>query len=87
MDVDAKGRIWATEGIDDNVGRRISNGQSIVVMEDKNLDGRCDSSHVFVSESELRHAPLGIAVFDNRVVLAATPSILCMANRDQSDSP
>ncbi|MFT4550463.1 MAG: hypothetical protein ACI9UA_001659, partial [Pseudoalteromonas tetraodonis] len=32
MDIDAKGRIWATEGIDYNVGRRISNGQSIIVL-------------------------------------------------------
>jgi|GEM_PF-4840489 len=42
MDIDAKGRIWATEGIDYSVGRRTSNGQSIIVMEDKDLDGKCD---------------------------------------------
>ena len=83
MDVDAKGRIWATEGIDYNVGRRISNGQSIIVLEDKDLDGKCDSSHVFVSEPDMRPAPMGIAVFDNRIVLSATPSIIVYTDVDR----
>ncbi|MFT4549316.1 MAG: putative membrane-bound dehydrogenase-like protein, partial [Verrucomicrobiales bacterium] len=84
MDIDAKGRIWATEGIDYNVGRRISNGQSIIVLEDTDLDGKCDSSHVFVSEPNMRPAPMGIAVFDNRIVVSATPDIIVYTDVDRN---
>lgn len=84
MDVDAKGRVWVTEGIDYNQRRRVATGQSIIVVEDKDADGRADHSHVFVSETGLRHAPLGIAVFDNRIVLSATPSIIVYTDVDRN---
>ena len=84
MDVDAKGRVWATEGIDYNQGRRVATGQSIIVVEDSDRDGKADRSHVFVSETGLRHAPLGIAVFDNRIVLSATPSIIVYTDVDRN---
>jgi hypothetical protein len=46
---------------------------------------KADSSKVFVTEKEIRHAPLGIAVFDNRIVLSSTPSIIVYTdvNRNQ----
>ena len=76
MDFDAQGRLWLTEGIDYNQGLRVDAGRSIMVVEDTDGDGKADSSHPFVTEKEIRHAPLGIAVFDNKVVLSATPSII-----------
>ena len=76
MDFDAKGRLWTTEGIDYQRGMRIKEGRSIIVLQDKDWDGQADSSHVFVTEKEIRHAALGIAVFDNRIVLSSTPSII-----------
>lgn len=76
IDVDAKGRLWCTEGIDYNAGRRIAAGQSIVVLTDTDGDGKADKSHVFVTERNLRHAPMGIAVFDNKIVLSATPDLI-----------
>lgn len=76
MDVDSKGRLWCTEGIDYSTGRRINAGQSIVVVTDSDHDGKADQSHVFVTEKGLRHAPLGIAVFDNKIVLSATPDLI-----------
>ena len=76
MDFDAKGRLWTTEGIDYHRGLRINEGRSIIVLEDKDWDGKADSSHIFVTEKEIRHAALGIAVFDNRIVLSSTPSII-----------
>jgi putative membrane-bound dehydrogenase-like protein len=84
MDCDASGRLWATEGIDYNAGRRIDAGRSIIVLEDKDGDGTADSSHVFVTEKEIRHAPLGIAVFDNRIVLSSTPSIIVYTDVDRN---
>lgn len=76
MDVDPQGRVWVTEGIDYSVGRRVDTGQSIIVLTDTDADGKADKSHVFISERKLRHAPLGIAVFDNRIVLSATPDLI-----------
>ncbi|MDP7133204.1 MAG: hypothetical protein QF437_22095, partial [Planctomycetota bacterium] len=83
MDCDARGRLWVTEGIDYNRGSRIAAGQSIIVVEDSDQDGKADSSHVFVTE-KVRHAPLGIAVFDNRIVLSATPSIIVYTDVDRN---
>lgn len=83
MDCDALGRLWLTEGIDYNVGSRVDAGQSIIVLEDKDNDGVADSSHVFVTEKGARPAPLGIAVFDNRIVLSATPSIIIYTDVDR----
>lgn len=83
MDMDAQGRIWCTEGIDYNVGSRITSGQSIMVLTDSDNDGRADQSHVFVSEKNARKAPLGIAVFDNKIVLSATPSITVYTDVDR----
>ena len=55
MNFDALGRLWLTEGIDYQRGLRIEAGRSILVLEDQ--DGEADSSHVFVTEKDLRHAP------------------------------
>ena len=84
MDFDAQGRLWLTEGIDYQRGLRIEEGRSIMVLEDQDGDGEADSSHVFVTEKDIRHAPLGIAVFDNRIVLSATPSIIVYTDVDRN---
>ena len=57
MDFDAHGRLWVTEGIDYNQGLRVQAGRSIMVVEDKDGDGKADHSHPFVTEKEMRHAP------------------------------
>jgi putative membrane-bound dehydrogenase-like protein len=89
MDFDAEGRLWLTEGIDYQRSRRVDEGRSIIVLEDSDWDGQADSSKVFVTEKEIRHAPLGIAVFDNRIVLSSTPSIIVYTdvNRNQVFEP
>ncbi|MDP6915165.1 MAG: hypothetical protein QGF29_08675, partial [Verrucomicrobiota bacterium] len=83
MDVGPQGRIWLTEGIDYNQGRRVANGQSIMVLSDSDGDGKADKSHVFVSEPNARHAPLGLAVFDNQIVLSATPDLIVYTDVDR----
>ena len=69
MDIDHKGRCWVTEGVNYR-GRNGTRpkGDRIVVLQDTNGDGQCDSSHTFVQEKGLI-APMGIAVFDNVVYL------------------
>ncbi|MFT5130419.1 MAG: putative membrane-bound dehydrogenase-like protein, partial [Rhodothermales bacterium] len=84
MDCDAQGRLWVTEGIDYHQKLRVETGQSIICIADTDNDGTADSSHVFVSEKGLRPAPLGIAVFDNRIVLSATPSIIVYTDVDRN---
>ncbi len=40
MDVGPRGRIWLTEGIDYNQRKRVTNGQSIIVLSDSDGDGQ-----------------------------------------------
>lgn len=84
MDVDPLGRLWVTEGIDYSVPKRVESGQSIVVLSDTDGDGTADHSQVFVTEKDARHAPLGIAVFDNKIVLSATPSMTVYTDVDRN---
>jgi len=76
MDVDHAGRVWIAEGI--NYRRhsgRNRDGDCIRVLEDTDGDGKADKSHVFVREKELE-CPLGVAVFDNVVIVSNTPNLI-----------
>ncbi len=89
MDVDAAGRIWVAEGI--NYRRhsgRSREGDAIRVLQDTDGDGKADSSHVFVREKELE-CPLGVAVFDNVVLVSNTPNLIMYTdvNRDLKFDP
>lgn len=84
MDVDHLGRIWVTEGVNyrGKKGRR-PEGDRIVLLEDTDGDGKADKSSVFWQSPELV-APLGIAVFDNVVMVSQPPDLLKLTdvNRD-----
>jgi len=81
IDVDEHGNVWVAEGVQyrkfKNKGFRIEHpeGDRIVVLKDANGDGKADSSHVFVQDPELM-APLGIAVFGNKVVVSQPPFLI-----------
>ena len=83
MDVDYKGRIWVTEGVNYR-GRanRDKDGDRIVVLEDTDGDGTADSSHVFIQEPDLV-APLGIAVLDNRIIVSNAPDLIVYTDVDR----
>jgi putative membrane-bound dehydrogenase-like protein len=84
LDIDHAGRIWVTEGI--NYRRhsgRSREGDAIRVLQDTNGDGKADSSHVFVREKGLE-APLGIAVFDNVIIVSNTPDIIVYTDVDRN---
>ncbi|MFC5049356.1 PVC-type heme-binding CxxCH protein [Rubritalea spongiae] len=76
MDIDHKGRIWVAEGVNyrRESGRR-KEGDRIVVLEDTTGDGKADKSHTFVQDTDLE-SPLGVAVFDNKVVVSQPPNLL-----------
>ncbi|NQZ59609.1 MAG: hypothetical protein HRT88_19330 [Lentisphaeraceae bacterium] len=90
MDTDSKGRIWVTEAV--NYRMRYANrrpgGDRVVVLEDSNGDGQADKSHTFVEDKELK-APLGIAIFDNKVIVSQPPNLLIYTdvNRDLKFDP
>ena len=87
MDVDARGRIWVTEAVNyrtwggRNPGRRHAEGDRVVVLEDTDGDGICDSSTVFAQDEDLV-SPLGICVLHDRVLVACSPSILSYRDTD-----
>ena len=53
MDVDARGRVWTTEGANYRLfqkwGKLRAEGDRIVILEDPNADGVADSAKVFLS--------------------------------------
>lgn len=83
LDVDAAGRVWVSEGI--NYRRhsgRSREGDAIRVLQDTDGDGKADSSHVFVREKALESA-MGLAVFDNVIIVSNTPDILVYTDVDR----
>lgn len=89
IDFDAQGRLYVAEGVNyrGHSGRR-KEGDRIVVLEDSDGDGKADKSHTFVQEEDLI-APLGVAVFDNRVVVSQPPDLIVYTdvNRDGRFDP
>ena len=75
FDVDAKGRIWVTEGVNYRRSKTRAEGDRVVVLEDTDLDGSADKSTVFVQDPYLV-APMGIGVIDNVIYVSQTPDII-----------
>lgn len=89
MDIDQKGRIWVTEGVNyRKKSDRQPAGDRIVILEDTDGDGKADKSSVFWQDPELV-SPLGIAVFDNVVIVSQPPNLLKLTdvNRDGKFDP
>lgn len=83
LDIDAEGRVWVAEGVNyrRHKGRR-PGGDRIVVLQDTDNDGKADKSHTFVQEKALV-APLGVAVFDNVVVVSQPPDLIVYTDVDR----
>lgn len=100
MDVDPKGRVWVAEAVNyrrKNFKRPIlrEEGDRIVVLVDKDGDGKADESVVFYQGQEL-YGPLSVCVAplaDNkgyRVFVAQSPDILVFDDKDgdlKADGP
>ncbi|MEM7198957.1 MAG: PVC-type heme-binding CxxCH protein [Planctomycetota bacterium] len=83
IDIDQRGRIWVTEGVNyRGKSQRRPEGDRVVVLQDSDGDGRADQSHVFVQDPQLI-SPLGIAVFDNVVVVSQPPHMLVYTDIDR----
>ncbi|GAB5521311.1 MAG: hypothetical protein RhofKO_35620 [Rhodothermales bacterium] len=92
IDVDARGRVWVTEGVnyrDFNNASRLplrEEGDRVVILEDTDSDGRADHQKVFVQDPDLR-APLGLAVIGNQVIVASAPNLIVYTDTDGDDMP
>ncbi len=87
IDVDGKGRVWVTEAVNyrrwgkRNPGLAHPEGDRVVVLEDKDGDGRAETATVFVQDKDLT-APLGIAVLGDRVFVSCSPNLFVYRDRD-----
>ena len=84
MDIDHHGRVWVTEGVNyRGKAKRRKEGDRVVVMEDTDADGKADKSTVFVQE-EFLVSPLGIAVFDNVIIVSQPPDMIVYTDVDRN---
>ncbi len=84
IDIDREGRIWVAEGVRYRSHHaRQPEGDRIVVLQDKDGDGKADSTHTFVQEPGLI-APLGVSVIDNKVVVAQPPDLIVYTDVDRN---
>ncbi len=89
LDIDHLGRVWVTEGVNyRKKSDRQPEGDRIVILQDSDGDGKSDRSRVFWQDPELV-SPLGIAVFDNVVIVSQPPNLLKLTdvNRDLKFDP
>jgi putative membrane-bound dehydrogenase-like protein len=91
MDVDIKGRIWITEAVNyrnfNNDSTRFlhhSKGDRVMILEDRNGDGKADTSKVFVQDEDLI-SPLGIAVIENKVIVSCSPNLIVYTDENGDD--
>lgn len=84
MDIDAKGRVWVTEGVNYRIWKNPTEspaGDRIRVLEDTDGDGRCDKATTFWQDKSLQ-APLGIAVVGDRVYVCQSPELFYLRDND-----
>src|SRR5437868_3394080 len=88
MDVDSRGRVWATEGANYRVwqkwGKLRPEGDRILVLEDTDKDGVADKQTVFYQGNDVNTA-LGICKLGNKVIVSSSPNILVFTDENGDD--
>lgn len=83
IEVDPRGRVWVCEGVNyrgkANPPHR-KTGDRVVVLEDRDGDGRADESRAFFEGTELE-APLGICYLGDRILVSQSPRIISIEVR------
>ncbi|MES2426967.1 MAG: PVC-type heme-binding CxxCH protein [Bacteroidota bacterium] len=78
IDVDEKGRVWVTEAynyrFEINGNKPRPEGDRILILEDKDGDGRLETRTVFYQGPEI-NAPLGICVLSDKVIVSQSPYV------------
>jgi putative membrane-bound dehydrogenase-like protein len=93
MDIDSKGRIWITEAVnyrnynnDSSEHVHHSAGDRVVILEDRDNDGKADDATIYVQDKDLV-SPLGIAVIGNQVFVSCSPNLIVYTDEDGDDHP
>ena len=85
MDVDERGRVWITEGVNYRVWQKWGvlepEGDRIVVLEDANGDGIAEKETVFYQDPSI-NAALGICVLGNKVIVSDSPNVFILTDSD-----
>lgn len=85
IDVDERGRVWVAEIVNyrGHNGKR-PEGDRIVILEDKDDDGRADASTVFFQSREI-DSPHGVCVLGNTALVSANGAIHRLIDTDGDD--
>lgn len=89
IDVDSRGRVWVCEAynyrpkLNPNNPQR-NEGDRILILEDKNGDGRADASKIFYQGNDI-NAALGIAVLGNKAIVSCSPNVFVLTDTDGDD--
>jgi putative membrane-bound dehydrogenase-like protein len=100
IDVDSRGRVWATEGLNYRLSRggnarfhRVDDSDKIKILEDSDGDGKADKVTVFADR--IFPVPMGIAVEERwskdgkytgcRVFVGNSPDLLVLEDTDGDD--
>ncbi len=84
MDVDARGRVWITEGANYRKWAKPPvrpEGDRIVILEDTDGDGVADKNTVFYQGHDVDSA-LGICVLGNKVIVSSSPNVFVFTDED-----
>jgi putative membrane-bound dehydrogenase-like protein len=81
MDVDARGRVWVTEDLQGS-GEKDAHAR-IKILEDTDRDGKADSVKEFGPTFSSK--PMGISVFDNKIVVSMAPNIHVYTDVNRDD--
>jgi len=84
MDVDDRGRVWVTEGVNyrssfQSWGTLDAGGDRIVILEDTDGDGRADKKTVFYQDPSI-NAALGVCVLGNKVIVSDSPNVFVLTD-------
>ena len=86
MDIDERGRIWVAEAANYRGSHLRPEGDRIMVLEDTDHDGVCDSYKVFVQDKDL-FAPLGVCKLGNKLYVSQSPNVFVYTIDDTGDAP
>ena len=92
MDIDARGRVWVTEGANYRVSKRMHQkwgelrpgGDRINILEDTNGDGAADKQTTFYQDPSVNTA-LGVCVLGNRVIVSSSPYVFVLTDTNGDD--
>ena len=89
IDIDPRGRIWATECVNYRKYMDLrADGDRVVIMEDTDGDGLADRAKTFFQSPDLTN-PLGICVLPQpkgtKVIVSAAPNVWLLTDKDGDD--